>query len=154
VARRVPGIRLTIAGADPTPQVQALAGDNVTVPGFVDDLTPMFDEARVFIAPLRFGAGVKGKLLLSMANGLPAVASVVAVEGIPVVDGRDVLVAGNPSEWVHHIERLYKDDGLWRRLSSDGQALVDAHYSTAAVRRQVEEMAATIVEARVMAGEQ
>ena len=136
--RRLPGVRLHIVGSDPTPEVLALACEDVVVSGWVEDLAGYFSCCRAFVAPLRFGAGIKGKLLLSMAHGLPAVVSPIAVEGIPAVAGRDVLVARTPAEWADEICRLYQDDALWATLSGHGRALIGTHYSFAAVGRRVD----------------
>jgi glycosyltransferase involved in cell wall biosynthesis len=137
VRARLPGIRFTIAGADPTDEVKALAGDEVTVTGYVPDLAPLFAAHRVFVAPLRYGAGIKGKLLSSMAEGLPAVVSPIAVEGIAATPGQDVLVAGHGTDWAGHIARVHEDEAVWTRLSDNGQALVRRHYSTEVVEHLV-----------------
>jgi glycosyltransferase involved in cell wall biosynthesis len=137
VRRRLPGIRLVVAGADPTPAIRALASEDVVVTGQVDDLRELFDRALVFVAPLRYGAGIKGKLLLSMAHGLPAVASPIAAEGIPARDGHDLLVAGGATEWADAVVRLHRDASFWSALAANGRALVSAHYSFDAVGARV-----------------
>jgi glycosyltransferase involved in cell wall biosynthesis len=135
---RLPGVVLHVVGADPTPAIRRLHGDGVNVTGFVPDLTGHFDRSRVFVAPLRFGAGVKNKLVLSLAHGLPAVASPIAVEGIPARDGADLLVAHDTPEWIARVAGLYEDRALWQTLAANGQALVAAEYSLAVVGRQLE----------------
>lgn len=140
VREAVPGARLMIVGSDPGDIVTSLAGEDVVVTGYVANLAEYFDCARVFIAPLRYGAGIKGKLLLSMSHGLPAVASPVAIEGIPVSDGHDVLVAQSPDEWVDRIRRVYNDEVLWRELSGNAQNLVCRHYSFRSARQRLKEL--------------
>jgi glycosyltransferase involved in cell wall biosynthesis len=143
VQRRLPGVRLRIAGADPTAEIHALERGDIEVTGSVGDLAGCFDLYRVFVAPLRFGAGIKSKVLLSMALGVPVVASPMAVEGIPARDGQDVLVAESPREWANQIVRLYHEDALWATLSANGRSLVRTHYSVDAVGARV----ATLVDA-------
>jgi glycosyltransferase involved in cell wall biosynthesis len=138
VRRRLPHARLCIVGSDPTPEILALRSAGVVVSGYVDDLSVCFDQSRVFVAPLRFGAGIKSKLLMSMAQGVPAVASPIAVEGIPAEDGCDVIVARGPDDWAEAIVRLHEDDALWARIAAGGRSLVDNHYSFGAVSRQVD----------------
>jgi glycosyltransferase involved in cell wall biosynthesis len=145
---RVPGLRLHIVGSDPTPEVRALAGDAVNVTGFVDDLSPYFDQCRAFVAPLRFGAGIKGKLLLSMAHGLPAVASPIAAEGIPAVEDRDLFVARAPRDWTDRIVRLLADDAAWTAMSAAGRSVVEKHYSRDAAGRHVDRLIAAVAEQR------
>ncbi|HEY1607943.1 MAG TPA: glycosyltransferase, partial [Paraburkholderia sp.] len=82
VWQRLPGLRVTLAGADPTRAVRALASANVDVIGYVKDTAPLLDAARVFAAPLRFGAGVKGKIVHALAHGIPVVTTPIGAEGI------------------------------------------------------------------------
>ena len=99
--------------------------------GHVPDLTSWLDRSVLSIAPLRFGAGVKGKVVTSMAHGLPVVASSIAVEGIPAQDGRDVLIADDPGALAHKIAALYRDEVLWSQLSRNGTGLVERCFSPA-----------------------
>jgi glycosyltransferase involved in cell wall biosynthesis len=137
IARRLPGVTLQVVGSDPTPEVMNLHGSGVNVTGPVPRLADRFDRCRAFVAPLRYGAGVKSKLLLSMAHGLPVVASTIAAEGIPARHGVDLLIANEPDEWEDNVVRVCQDDALWATLSANGQALVRRHHSFETVRRQV-----------------
>jgi glycosyltransferase involved in cell wall biosynthesis len=100
--------------------LRALAGPQVTVHGQVADVEPFFSAARVFVAPLRFGSGVKGKINQSMSYGLPVVATPLAVEGMSLAAGENVLVAADPAAFAAQVVRLYRDADLWRRLSAAG----------------------------------
>src|SRR5690606_33511941 len=96
VRERLPDVRFHCIGADAPPEVAALAAlPGVEVHGYVPDITPYMDGCRLALAPLRYGAGVKGKVNLSMAHGQPVVATGCAAEGMHLVDGRDVLVAND-----------------------------------------------------------
>src|SRR4029079_9643158 len=78
-----PDARLLIVGRDPTAAVQALAElPGVTVTGFVDDVRPYLEDAWVFAARLRFGAGIQNKLLEAMAMQVPSVVSGLAADGV------------------------------------------------------------------------
>ena len=74
------------------------------------------DGCRIAVAPLRYGAGVKGKINLSMAHGQPVVATTCAVEGMHLDDGDDVLVADDAPAFAAQIVRLHEDARLWNRL--------------------------------------
>jgi O-antigen biosynthesis protein len=137
VLRRLPGVRLHILGSDPPDEIRSLASSSVLVTGYVPNLRSRFDACRLSVVPLRYGAGIKSKLLLSMGLGVPAVASPIAVEGLPVEDGRDILVAPGPAEWPALIERAYTDEALWNRLSANGRSLVARHYSAEVVEESV-----------------
>jgi glycosyltransferase involved in cell wall biosynthesis len=98
------------------------------------------DGCRVSIAPLRYGAGVKGKVNMAMSCGLPVVATSAAVEGMHVRAGEDVLVADDPVAFAAHVVRLYRDEALWNTLSANGLANVERHFSFAAARAAVERL--------------
>jgi len=130
----VPDARLTIVGADPPPEIVALSGAGVTVTGYVPETGPYLDAARVSVAPLRYGAGLKGKIGEALAAGLPVVTSSVGAEGMELADGEPaVLVGDDPDEFAAHVAALCQDDGLWRELVRRGRAHVEERYSPATV---------------------
>ena len=118
----IPELRLHVIGSKVTEEIQALAGEHVLVHGFVEDIAPFMDTARISIAPLRYGAGVKGKVNMAMSYGLPVVATPIAVEGMHVRAGLDVSVAEDARRFAEAIVKLYGDKGLWERLSVNGLA--------------------------------
>jgi GT2 family glycosyltransferase/glycosyltransferase involved in cell wall biosynthesis len=125
-------------GGDVPASIQALHGrDGIQVMGHVPDIVPFMDGCRVAVAPLRYGAGVKGKVNLSMAHGQPVVATTCAVEGMHLADGRDVLVADDAAAFAGAVVRLHRDDALWQRLSVAGRDNVARHFSLDAARGTV-----------------
>jgi GT2 family glycosyltransferase/glycosyltransferase involved in cell wall biosynthesis len=124
-----PDLRFIVAGANPTPAVRALAGEAVEVTGLVEDLRDVLDRARVFVCPLRVGAGVKGKVMSALAYGIPIVSTAVGVEGTELVPEEHFLLASGPEDFARQILRLYHDPDLWERLSLAGQALIRETYS-------------------------
>ena len=130
-----PELRFTVIGAEPPSEVQNLASTNIRVLGHVPDVTPFFDGCRLSVAPLRYGAGVKGKVNQSLAYGLPVVATSQAVEGMFLEDGQSVLIADEPPAFAAAVLRLYRDRELWERLSAGGLAVMEAHFGFAAARR-------------------
>ncbi|WP_242112960.1 glycosyltransferase [Luteimonas aquatica] len=138
VRQALPQVRLHCVGGDVTPEVQALAAhEGVLVHGHVPEIAPYMDGARVAVAPLRFGAGVKGKINLSMAHGQPVVATSCAVEGMHLQDGFDVLVADTPDAFARAVVQLYRDETLWLALSIHGLENVARHFSPDAARETV-----------------
>jgi len=125
-------------GPDPPPSVQALAGPRVAIMGYVADVDPVFDGCRVFVAPLRYGAGLKGKIVQSLACGLPVVTSSVGAEGLGVVDGEHLLVADEPDAFASRVAALYRDEALWTRLSDAGRRHVEATFGPAAVKSRLD----------------
>jgi glycosyltransferase involved in cell wall biosynthesis len=135
--QRLPNAVFHCIGGDVPDSIAALAQEGVIVHGHVPDLAPAMDGMRIAVAPLRFGAGVKGKINLSMAHGQPVVATSCAVEGMHLQDGVDVLVADEPQAFVDAVVRLYGDEELWSRLSRNGLENVARHFSMDAARETV-----------------
>ena len=110
------------------PEIVALATERIIVAGLQRDVRPFFDSVRLSVAPLRFGAGIKGKINQSMAFGVPVVATSLAVEGMELTDHEDILVADDPEDFARALIELYESEELWKRLSENGvrktQALV------------------------------
>ncbi len=130
-------VKVTIVGAEPQPEVLALAGPGVEIAGWVEDLQPLLDSSRVMVAPLRYGAGMKGKVTQSLAAGLPVVTTTIGAEGLGAEDGREMLIADEPGEFAERIALVYGDDALWRELSAAGQGLVERTCSPATLRERL-----------------
>lgn len=130
VWRELGDVKVTIVGSQPPPEVETLASPLVDVAGWVKDLQPLIDRARAMVAPLRFGAGLKGKITQALAEGLPVVTTEVGAEGLEARDEPFLLVGQDAAELAAHIIRLYNDDELWRGLSRGGQELIVAQCST------------------------
>jgi O-antigen biosynthesis protein len=134
----LPEVRCHLIGSRAPDSVRALGErDGVVFHGFVEDLDPLLDGIRIAIAPLRYGAGVKGKINMSMAYGQPVVATSIAVEGMHLKPEHDVLVADEPAAFAAALSRLYRDEALWNRLSANGLANVERHFGFEAAREAV-----------------
>jgi glycosyltransferase involved in cell wall biosynthesis len=131
-----PGLDLHVVGPKAPDWLLALDAEDIHVAGWVDEATlaEYLQRCRLSVAPLRVGAGVKGKVLESLGHGLPVVGSAVAFEGVPVTNGREVLFADAPDAFAHSVVRLHDDERLWAALSARGADVVAAHFSFAAAR--------------------
>jgi GT2 family glycosyltransferase/glycosyltransferase involved in cell wall biosynthesis len=140
IRAQLPQIRFHCIGADVPDALRTLAAaqPGVEIHGFVPVVTPYMDQVRIAVAPLRFGAGVKGKINLSMAHGQPVVATTCAVEGMHLYDGEDVLVADDAEAFAAAVVRLYQDPALWQRLSTAGRRNVAEHFSLDTARDTVQ----------------
>ena len=134
VHRRHPDMVLHVVGSNPSPDVRALASETVRVYGWVADLVPLYRRCRLSVAPLRFGAGVKGKVGESMAAGLPTVCTPVAVEGMGLVDGQHVLVAADTTGFAAQVVALLNDDALWCALSAAGASAITERFGSDVAR--------------------
>jgi len=97
--------------------------------GFVDDLTPYYEQCRLAIAPLRYGAGVKGKVNQALSYGVPVIGSQTALEGMGLRHGQDAMVADAPESFARAMVSVYNDDELWQLLSSNGQASLQGRFT-------------------------
>ncbi|MEO7040212.1 MAG: glycosyltransferase [Candidatus Elarobacter sp.] len=114
----LPGVHLTLLGANPPASVLALAGERVTVPGYVRDVDPYFRAARIFVAPLRYGAGVKGKIGHALSYELPTITTSIGSEGFDFEHGATALIADDAEAFAASIVSLYENPVLWRRLAT------------------------------------
>ena len=126
-----PGVALHVYGHGIPEAVHALAGPDVVIEGHVADLADAFARHRLSVAPLRFGAGFKGKLAESLAHGVPAVASSVAVEGTGLAGGVHLLVADDAGAFATAVAQLHATPALWERLAAEGRRFVRAEFSAA-----------------------
>jgi glycosyltransferase involved in cell wall biosynthesis len=135
----LPGVTSYLLGSKAPNSVQELGGPGLEFVGFVDDVVPWFERCRLSVAPLRYGAGVKGKINHSMSLGLPVVATTPAVEGMHLTAGEEVVVADGPRAFAEAIARVYRDEALWNRVSAAGLENVRRHFSPDAARLANEE---------------
>ncbi|WCB91408.1 hypothetical protein DSM104299_00079 [Baekduia alba] len=140
VRAAIPHATLAVVGTKPPPEIQALAGNGVTVTGWVPETRPYLDAARVSIAPLRWGAGVKGKIGEALSLGLPVVTTSVGAEGMDLVDGETALIVDGDAEMAEAIVGLHEDPELWARLSTAGPAHVDRTLGTGAARTALRDL--------------
>lgn len=131
IRNRLDDARLLVLGSNPTDEVMALGSDDprIEVVGFVEELADYFDVARLSIAPLRFGAGIKGKIGTSASYGVPCVATTLAVEGMGLTDGVNVLVADTPELFAEKVVTLYEDEKLWSQISASSVDFLKQNYS-------------------------
>src|SRR5437764_5479137 len=127
-----------IIGDKAPPEIVALATEQIVVAGLQRDVRPFFDSVRLSVAPLRFGAGVKGKINQSMAFGVPVVATSLGVEGTDLRDREDIIVADEPEEFARELVELYESRELWNHLSENGIRKTSALYSPDAAREKLE----------------
>jgi len=129
VRELLPGVTTHVVGSKVPPTIEALAAPDLVIAGYVPDVAPYFTGCRISIAPLRYGAGVKGKVNLAMSYGLPVVATTPSVEGMHLRPGEDVLVADDAPAFADAIARLYRDEALWERLAAGGVDNIRRYFS-------------------------
>jgi glycosyltransferase involved in cell wall biosynthesis len=144
ILRELPGCEFMIAGADLPPNILRPMPERVRYCGHVGDLSAWFDLLRLSVAPLRYGAGAKGKVASSLAHGVPCVATPLAVEGMQLGEGDGVLVHTSPEGLARQIVDAYNDRKLWSDLSAAGLEFAQNQLSPEQWRRRFEGLLETI----------
>jgi glycosyltransferase involved in cell wall biosynthesis len=124
----IPDIRLDIVGTT-TPEIYAYDCADIRVRGHVPDIAPLFHSSRVFVAPLRFGAGSKAKIGEALAHGLPVVTTSVGAEGTELRNGVDAMIADDPEAFAVAVKDLYMCEEMWRQLANNGYDYVARNFT-------------------------
>jgi polysaccharide biosynthesis protein PslH len=137
IRARAPGVRFVVVGRNPLEEVRRLAqaDPSVSVTGTVEDVSPYYRESAVFVAPIRYGGGMKTKIVEAMASGLPVVATSFAMEGIEARDGKEAFIADDPEDFAARVASLLGDRGLRHEMAVAARALVERSYSWEALAR-------------------
>jgi len=125
IREKIPGIELFVVGDQPPKEITSIASKEVIVTGYVENLTPHFENCRIFVAPPRYGAGVKGKINQSMSCGLPVVTTSIGAEGMGLVDGTNALLADQPAQFSEKVVQLYNIEELWYKISKNSRDHVE-----------------------------
>jgi O-antigen biosynthesis protein len=129
IRRSLPGTRILIIGESPPPEIQVFAAEDVIFLGHVSDLRQYFRHCRIFVAPLRYGSGLKGKIIQSMSAGLPLVTTTIGAEGAFLRDGDNALIADDAEVFARKVTLLYQNQGLWDKISANSLETMEKHFS-------------------------
>ncbi|HVX21555.1 MAG TPA: glycosyltransferase [Acidimicrobiales bacterium] len=134
VRAAVPEVTLHLVGANPNAEVRALAGPGIVLHGWVPSMDDVYRQVRLSVAPLRFGAGMKGKVGESLAYGVPVVTTPTGAEGIGRGRSDGLLIADDAAGLARAILQAYGDQALWEQLSAAGRDTIARHFSPDSVR--------------------
>ncbi len=137
---KLPDIKFYVVGSNPPKEILALNSDNIVVTGFVKDLLPYFEKCRIYIAPLRYGAGVKGKIIEAMNYGMPVITTSIGAEGLNLTHGENILIADNRTTLIEYIESLYNDRELWNKLRQNAFKHVEDNFSQDVFNTQIKKI--------------
>jgi glycosyltransferase involved in cell wall biosynthesis len=137
VWKKLPAANLALVGSNPPQAVFALQSERVRVTGYVRDVSTYFRDSRLFVAPLRFGAGMKGKIGQALQYALPVVTTPVGAEGLGLWDGENAaIVDAQPEAFAEAIVSLYGDAERWHRISNAAAATLQP-FTPEAVRPEL-----------------
>ena len=126
----LPDVRLFLVGSNPTEKVKELESDDIIVTGYVTDekLDEFYNNARVAVVPLRFGAGVKSKVTEALRYGIPLVTTSTGAQGLKDLDST-AFVADIPEQLADSVIKLLRYDDLWENYARKGQEYAKANFS-------------------------
>jgi len=130
VVDALPSITFFVVGSRMPDDINGLNGDNVVVKGAVSDtdLDNLYSRVRLVVVPLRFGAGVKGKVLEAMRYKVPVVTTTVGSEGLPEPEIY-LTIADSAEDFAREVRHLYTDSGRWSTLVRNGERILETYFS-------------------------
>jgi glycosyltransferase involved in cell wall biosynthesis len=137
VKRRLPDVKLHIVGDNVTPEIAAYASGDVQVLGYVPDVEPLFRSSRLMVVPLRYGAGIKGKLGESLSYGLPAVTTSIGAEGFGLTGGVEALIADEPHAFAAAVVEAYEQEDVWQRLAEHGYRHIEKYFTPEVIAESI-----------------
>ncbi len=126
IQQSIPGLTLTVVGRSPYPALLARSKKepSIIVTGRVEDVRPYIDCAAAYVVPLRIGGGTRLKIYEAMAMEKPVISTSVGAEGLPVHDGKELLLADTPQEFAAAVIRTLSDDRFAAELGNHAASLV------------------------------
>jgi glycosyltransferase involved in cell wall biosynthesis len=138
VRERLAGVEVALVGSRPPEQVRELAGDGVVVTRRISDeeLGRRYGSARVVVAPLRYGAGLKGKIVEAMSFGVPVVTTPLGAEGLDDIE-EYLRIASGARAFADAVVETYADRELWSRIAASSREYVMRYFSREAAVEQI-----------------
>jgi len=124
LVKELPNYRFSIIGQELMESLsietdgELLTNPNISFLGYIENVTPIFDRSTAMIVPLRFGSGIKGKVIQAIQHALPCITTEIGVEGLDLPDQSCVYVANTPEEFVRQIMALLTDQQFWEKTSN------------------------------------
>ncbi|MDL1957076.1 MAG: glycosyltransferase, partial [Candidatus Desulfofervidus auxilii] len=140
IKEKLKDIKLYIVGNNPPQEIKDLENKNIIVTGYVPDLKPYMESTKVFIAPLRYGAGMKGKIGEALSYGLPVVTTSIGTEGMNLKNNTHVIIADDASTFANAVIKLYTDKELWERLRENGIRHIQNNFTPEVIDSKLKEM--------------
>ncbi len=131
IKQQHPDIKLYIVGKKPDPRIKKIASKDkqIILTGFIEDVEPFFQKSRLFITPLRFGSGIKVKVVNALYRGIPCVTTSIGIEGLKVKDAEHIFIKNNPEEYAAAVNTLLTDKIIWKKLSDNSREIARKYYT-------------------------
>jgi GT2 family glycosyltransferase len=132
-----PTFELHVVGECPPASLMSRQAQNIIIHGWIPELAQKLRGMRLSLAPLRFGAGVKGKISQALSLGLPVVTTPIGAEGMNLQTGINAMVCEEPRDFATAVVRLLREDDFWRTLSLNGITTAQRDYGLDTAREQI-----------------
>ncbi|WP_309386014.1 glycosyltransferase [Cerasicoccus frondis] len=139
-----PDLQLSIIGNGPLDDDKIALTPNMKRLGYVEDLATCLQGLRITVAPLRFGAGIKGKVLESICHGAPVVGTEIAAEGLNMPPGAGIRVTHSAEDFARAVVQLYHSQAIWEQTIHQGIDVIDQHFTQAAVGKELDSLLASL----------
>ncbi len=140
IRKQNPDLKFYIIGQNPPPEIEKLANDNIILLNQLPNIDHHLESARLTIAPLRYGAGAKGKVATSISYGVPAIVTSIASEGMGLTHKSEVLIANTEIEFANAVLKLYNDEQLWNKMSKACIEFAKLNYSVASTKINIQKL--------------
>jgi glycosyltransferase involved in cell wall biosynthesis len=120
IRKLIPDLKFYIVGSQMTKEIKALRASDIVIQGFVQDLSSFLSTFKLSVAPLRLGAGIKGKIGTSLSLGLPVISTSIGTEGMGLKNKENVIIEDKTKAFAEKLVSTYKDKRLWDKLSKNG----------------------------------
>jgi O-antigen biosynthesis protein len=149
IRRRIPNALLRIVGNAPPKEIRQLADDGIEVLGFVPNLAPIYAKSLIAVIPIRWGGGLKGKVIEAMSFGLPVVTTQKGIEGFALSPGTNVLVGDDPDSFAERVIHIFENQQLYEDLRLSGWNFARLNFGEASVANGISELFERIANLRV-----
>jgi glycosyltransferase involved in cell wall biosynthesis len=140
IQQKIPQIKFHLVGGNPIEEITALASENIIIHGYVEDLNKFLEGIRISVAPMRFGAGMKGKVCTTLGCGVPTIGTKIGFEGMGYLRNLNLMLADTVSEMAEKVCQIYLKKETWCKLSKE--SVVDIYENNGPIKslRRLEEI--------------
>ena len=130
IMKRIENIHFKIVGSNPPDEIRLLENQFVTVTGYVPETSSYLQKSHVSVAPLRYGAGMKGKIGEAMAHGVPVVTTTIGAQGMGLSNRENVMIADSPDSFADAVMELFENPLLYEWIRNNAIKLIDGNYTS------------------------
>jgi glycosyltransferase involved in cell wall biosynthesis len=136
--KELPGVKTYVIGAHAIPLLESFASDDLIIIGYVPSVEPFLSACKINVAPLRYGSGMNGKVVESMAAGLPVITTPAVAEAIGNDSG--LVVAEDDEEFAEKVANVYQSEELWRAARDQACKTVENKFAPEVVKNRIDEL--------------